>query len=143
MFPTKPPACISVRLYNLACTFHLGLRKEIICLKCKGKTSECVYRFFKNGGKMLMLMQYHCSPLKGRQNKPGKDFRFYGVVLAKSIWSRVGCRVFESKWDEVRLPSPDSSLCARAARVPPARLARCLSGSGRLGSVPLDESVFN
>lgn len=34
---------------------------------------------------MLMLMQYLCSPLKGGQNKPGTDFRFYVVEFAQSI----------------------------------------------------------
>lgn len=39
---------------------------------------------------MLMLMQYHCSPLNRRKNKPGADFRFYAIKFSESIWSRVG-----------------------------------------------------
>lgn len=73
------------------CTFHLGLGKVSVCLKCKGKTYESV-SFFKKGVRgvrVLMLMQYHCSPLNGRQNKPGTDFRFYVTAFSKSILSRV------------------------------------------------------
>lgn len=36
------PSMHSVRLYNLACTFHVGLRKVIVSLKCKGRTSKSV-----------------------------------------------------------------------------------------------------
>lgn len=107
--PPKTAACISVRLYNLALHIPLGVEEGNVCLKCKGETFERV-SIFKKGGKMLMLMQYHCSPLKGFKTGQGPTS---GSTSSCSPAGRGCCRVFESIWDEVRLSSPDSSLSAR------------------------------
>lgn len=63
---------------------------------------------------MLLLMQYHCSPLKEGKTSQGQisgSTSLCSLNPSRAGWGRG--RVFESHWDEARLPSPDSSLSAR------------------------------
>ncbi len=60
----------------------LGLRKLSVCLKCKGKTSKSMLILNKNPFmKKCLFMQYHYSPLKEDENKPGTEFGVPGHMV--------------------------------------------------------------